>query len=138
MYDEFSSIFLLVLVIRYHFDLDTSDLGIFQNSFLLKYLDMGRVARDFKLLPESEAKQLNDWIQNLYGTEGISDELMSTCGPKDFHLLVATLFETSLMACAMDKIGLDTLKEGFECMSLINVNQPFCYVLIETNAVSNR
>ena len=122
-------------MIRCHFSLDTSDLGIFSNSFLLKYLDMGRAARDVKRLSESETKQLNDWILNLYGTEGISDELMSTCGPKDFHLLVATLFETSLMACVMDKIGLDTLKEGFECMYPIFVLAPFCHVSIKINEI---
>ena len=103
-------------MIQYHFDLEALDFGLFQNSFLLQYLDRGRLARDSKRLSESENKQLNDWIQNLYGSEGISDELMSTCSPKDFHLLVATLFETSLMACSMGRIGLDTLKEGFECM----------------------
>ena len=40
---------------------------------------------------------------------------MSTCSPKDFHLLVATLFDQSLRACEAGILGLDTLKGGFEC-----------------------
>ena len=119
MYDEFGSIFLLILITRHHFALQDHELGIgYQGSFILKFLRGGHLSRDPTVLSEHENQRLSDWIRGLYETEGISDELMSTCSPKDFHLLVATLFDQSLKACQAGKLGLDTLKGGFECESL--------------------
>ena len=116
MYDEFGSIFLLILIIQHHFTLQDHDLGIdYQGSFILKFMRGGYLSRDPATLSEHENQRLGDWIRGLYETEGISDELMSTCSPKDFHLLVATLFDQSLKACQANKLGLDTLKGGFEC-----------------------
>ena len=116
VYDEFGSIFLLILVLRQHFSLPESDLGIgYSESFVLKYIRIGRNARDPSDLTEHENQLLGGWIKGLFETEGISDELVSTCSPQDFHLLVATLFDQSLKACEAGVLGLDTLKGGFEC-----------------------
>ena len=113
VYDEFGSVFLLILVMRYHFDLQDYDLGISTSkSFVLQYLRNSCVSRD---LSDDENELLGNWIKGLFLTEGIGDELMSTCSPKDFHLLVATLFDQSLRACQAGKLGLDALKGGFEC-----------------------
>ncbi|KAL9120982.1 MAG: hypothetical protein Q9187_002457 [Circinaria calcarea] len=123
VYDEFGSIFLLILIIQHHFALQDHDLGIdYQGSFILKFMRGGYLARDPATLSEHENQRLGDWIRGLYETEGISDELMSTCSPKDFHLLVATLFDQSLKACQVGKLGLDTLKGGFESKDLL---EPF-------------
>ena len=118
VYDEFGSIFLLILITRHHFALQDHDLGVsYQGSFILKFLRSGHLSRDPAILSQHENQRLGDWIRGLYETEGISDELMSTCSPKDFHLLVATLFDQSLKACQAGKLGLDTLRGGFECES---------------------
>jgi mediator of RNA polymerase II transcription subunit 5 len=116
VYDEFGSIFLLILIFRQHFNLQDSDLGIsYPNSFVMKYIRTGCISRDPSELGEQERQLLGAWIKGLFETEGISDELMSKCSPKDFHLLVATLIDQSLKACEAGVLGLDTLKGGFEC-----------------------
>ena len=116
VYDEFGSIFLLVLITHHHFSLQDQDLGIdHSGSFISRYLRDGQVSRDPSILTDHESQRLGDWIRGLYVTEGINDELMSTCSPKDFHLLVATLFDQSLKGCQIGKLGLDTLRGGFEC-----------------------
>lgn len=73
---------------------------------------MSRSPRD---LSTHENKLLGGWIRGLFETEGISDELMSMSSPKEFHLLVATLFDQSLKACQGKVLALETLKGGFEC-----------------------
>ena len=116
VYDEFGSILLLVLVFRQHFNLPESELGIsYTDSFILKYIRRGCISRDPSELSEQEKMLLGGWIKGLFETEGISDELMSTCSPQDFYLLVATLFDQSLKACEAGVLGLETLKGGFEC-----------------------
>lgn len=69
-------------------------------------------------LTQHENKLLGGWIRGLFETEGISDELMSMCSPKEFHLLVATLFDQSLKACQFKFLALDTLRGGFECKGI--------------------
>ncbi|MCJ1392222.1 mediator complex subunit [Xylographa bjoerkii] len=124
VYDEFGSIFLLVLVFRQHFDLPDSEFGIsYTNSFMLKYIRRGRNSKDPSELSEEEKMLLGGWIKGLFETEGISDELMSTCSPQDFYLLVATLFDQSLRACEAGVLGLETLKGGFECR--LDLLEPF-------------
>ena len=116
VYDEFGSILLLVLVFRQHFDLPDSELGVsYTDSFILRYIRRGCISRDPSELSEREKMLLGGWIKGLFETEGISDELMSTCSPQDFYLLVATLFDQSLKACEAGVLGLETLKGGFEC-----------------------
>ncbi|MCJ1244419.1 mediator complex subunit [Trapelia coarctata] len=115
VYDEFGSIFLFIFVFRRHFNLQDSDLGIgYSDSFVLKYIRNGRNARHPSDLTEQEYQLLGGWIKGLFETEVISDELISTCSPKDFHLLVATLFDQSLRSCEAGLLGLDNLKRGFE------------------------
>ena len=120
------------MIINHHFSLQDHDLGISHlDSFVLKYLRCGQVSRDPSTLTEHESQQLGGWIRGLYETEGINDELMSTCSPKDFHLLVATLFDQSLKACQTGKLGLDTLKGGFECeFPALSVLQIFYELLV--------
>ena len=77
------------------------------------------VSRSLEDLTEHETKLLGGWIRGLFETEGISDEVMSRCSPKEFHLLVATHFDQSLKACQAKVLALDTLKGGFECKQFI-------------------
>lgn len=57
--------------------------------------------------------QLGGWIREIFGGEGISDGLMSSCRPQDFYRLVPTLFMQSVLACEKGVLDLETLKEGF-------------------------
>ena len=66
-------------------------------------------------MPEAARDHLRAWVQAFYVTEGISDDLMSTCNPKDFHLLVTTIFDQSLLACSSGHMPPEKLKGGFEC-----------------------
>ena len=103
-------------IIRHRYDLPAYDLGISSSkSFVLKYFRNGCVSRPLEDLTEQDNQILGGWIRGLFETEGISDELLSTCSPKEFHLLVATLFDQSLKACQAGVLALETLKGGFEC-----------------------
>lgn len=118
VYDEFGSVFLLILVCRRHFDLPDSELGIrYTDSFVLKYIRRACNPKDHNELSDHEKQVLGGWIKGLFETEGISDELMSTCSPQDFYLLVPTLFSQSFKACEAGILGLETLKGGSECKS---------------------
>lgn len=64
-------------------------------------------------MTEHENRLLGGWIRGLFESE-LSDELMSECSPKEFHLLVATLFDQSLRACQAKLLALETLRGGFE------------------------
>ncbi|CAG8149644.1 unnamed protein product [Penicillium salamii] len=115
VYDEFGSILLLVLAFKYRYDLSPSDLGISSNdSFLLKLLDRGACRQKLTDLSEKQNKDLGAWIGALFIAEGISEEIMSSCSPHEFYLLVATLFDQSVGACESGKLEFETLKGGFE------------------------
>lgn len=141
VYDDFGSILLFIVAVQHRFKLHADEIGIdTPGSFLLKYLRFGSVSRPVDDLTEHEGQLLGSWIRGLFETEGISDELMSTCTPKDFHLLVATLFDQSLKACQANVLSLDTLRGGFEYLlepfllpSLIAGFKWFAQCLWETN-----
>ncbi|KAJ5339267.1 hypothetical protein N7452_005995 [Penicillium brevicompactum] len=115
VYDEFGSILLLVLAFKYRYDLSPSDLGISNNdSFLLKLLDRGACSQKLADLSEKQNKDLGAWIGALFIAEGISEEIMSSCSPHEFYMLVTTLFDQSLGACESGKLEFETLKGGFE------------------------
>lgn len=116
VYDEFGSVLLLVSTIRHRFDLDLTDLGaLASGSFVSRYFRSACDSRGVDVLTAHENELLGGWIRGLFETEGINDELMSTCKPAEFHLLVATLFDQSVKACQARVLALDTLTGGFEC-----------------------
>ena len=109
---------MLILVFRHHFCLQDSDLGInYTDSFLRTYFRVGCTPKALGDLTEAERERLRGWIKQLFESEGISDELMSTCGPKEFHLLVATLFDQSLKAYQSGALTSEAIKGAFECES---------------------
>ena len=92
------------------------DLGIEgPNSFVLTYIKKASMARSLDELTEHEDVVLRGWIRGLFEAEGINDDLMSMCSPKEFHLLVATLFDQSLKAFHAQVLTPETSKSGFEC-----------------------
>ena len=115
VYDEFGSILLFAVIVQHRFKLQREDLGgTTANGFVSTYIRQGSLSKSIDELSEHENQLLGAWIKGLFETEGISDELMSTCKPKEFHLLVATLFDQSLKACQANVLALDTLRGGFE------------------------
>ncbi|KAL8677597.1 MAG: hypothetical protein Q9186_005980 [Xanthomendoza sp. 1 TL-2023] len=115
VYDEFGSVLLLVSVIRHRFELDLSGLGMLdQTLFTSQYFRVACESRLIDSLSLHENDLLGGWIRGLFEAEGINDELMSTCKPAEFHLLVATLFDQSIKACQAKVLTLEALKGGFE------------------------
>lgn len=144
VYDEFGGILLFIAAVQHRFKLQPEEVGIHgPDSFLLSFFRFGSVSRPIDDLSEHESQLLGSWIRGLFETEGISDELMSTCKPNEFHLLVATLFDQSLKACQAGVLSLDTLRGGFEYLlepfllpSLIAGLTWFAHCLWETNEES--
>ena len=115
VYDEFGSILLFIAVVRHRFALQPDEVGVSgPESFLLDYFRRGSASQPLDELTEHESNLLGSWIKGLFETEVISDELMSTCKPKEFHLLIATLFDQCLKACQANVLTLDNLRGGFE------------------------
>ena len=116
MYEEFGSILLLVLLIQSRFKLYQEELTNGKpSSFLHHYLRLACVGKSINDLSEKESESIGVWIQGLFDSEGISDDLMSKCTPQQFHLLVGTLFDQSLKACQAKVLNMETLKGGFDC-----------------------
>ncbi|KAL8889778.1 MAG: hypothetical protein Q9192_005966 [Flavoplaca navasiana] len=115
VYDEFGSVLLLVSTIKHRFELQPSDLtGLDPDSFTSRYFRSASESRTIEQLSEHENDLLGGWIRGLFEAEGINDELMSTCKPAEFHLLIATLFDQSIKACQSRTLTMETLKGGFE------------------------
>jgi mediator of RNA polymerase II transcription subunit 5 len=118
VYEEFGSILLLLLAFVYRYGLTPSDLGIRSpDSFVGKLLSRGNLSRPLDDLTEQESDHLGGWINNLFDTDagGLGDELMSSCPPQDFYLLIATMFEHTVLAYSSGVLSEDLLKSGFEC-----------------------
>ncbi|KAI1175462.1 mediator of RNA polymerase II transcription subunit 5 [Nemania sp. FL0916] len=117
VYEEFGAILLLVLAFVYRYNLTAVDLGIkSSDSFVAKLLNQGQLSRPVDELTESEKAHLDGWIQGLFGTEtgGLGDELMSSCPPQDFYLLVPTLFQNIMLALETKYLADESLKTGVE------------------------
>lgn len=116
MYDEFGACFLLVTTCIARFDLKAGDLGPIQSDgFVARVVnDTIALALFPKELSPDDNKHLTTWIQGLFETEGISDELMSACPPQDFYRLVPTIFSQSIIAARSSLLPMDKLRNGFE------------------------
>jgi mediator of RNA polymerase II transcription subunit 5 len=118
VYEEFGSILLLVLAFAYRYGLSAADLGVRSSgSFVAKLLNSGHLARPYEDLTESEKSHLGGWIQGLFDTEnkGLGDDLMSSCPPQEFHLLVSTLFFQAVLGLSTNQLPEESLKSGTEC-----------------------
>ncbi|KAH9883338.1 mediator complex subunit Med5 [Xylariomycetidae sp. FL2044] len=67
-------------------------------------------------MTDQEKTHLDGWIRGLFDTEagGLGDELMSSCPPQDFYLLVPTLFQNIVVAFSMNYLDEEILKTGIE------------------------
>lgn len=115
LYEEFGSIMLLISAFSNRLSLGESDLGPFGDaSFVSSFLQHANDEQYHDNMSEDVKKHLGEWVYALFIAEGLSDEVMSSCSPQDFYRLVPTLLSSSLTACEVGKMSIDTLKAGFE------------------------
>lgn len=117
VYEEFSSILFLLLALAYRYGLSAADLKIRSpDSFVGKLLSKTHHARYLDDLNEQESSRVGGWIHGLFDSEvsGLGDELMSSCSPQDFYLLIPTLFGQIVQALSAGSLSEDMLKSGLE------------------------
>jgi mediator of RNA polymerase II transcription subunit 5 len=123
------------LTFVYRYEISPEDLEISnQDSFILRFLVDGGRSQQLEDLTEEENKQLGSWLLGMYNEGTISDELMSSCIPQQFYLLVPTLVYQSILASASSKLNQESLKGGLDCtMSLF----PSDHLLSTTRSTRN-
>ncbi|RDA90567.1 hypothetical protein CP533_2591 [Ophiocordyceps camponoti-saundersi (nom. inval.)] len=117
IYEEFGGILLLVLAYAYRYNLRAADIGIVSSdSCVAKILDRAHISRPLDELTEQEKTHVNGWIHGLFGSEtgGLGDDLMSSCPPQDFYLVVASLFQYIVSAYTHGYLNVESLKSGIE------------------------
>ncbi|KAI2471953.1 Med5-domain-containing protein [Annulohypoxylon bovei var. microspora] len=116
VYEEFGSVLLLVLAFVYRYNLSPMDLGIRSDSFVAKLLSVSQINKPMSELTEQESPHLDGWIHGLFDTEsgGLADELLSSCPPQEFYLLVPTLFHQIVLAFCINYLDEESLKTGVE------------------------
>ena len=116
VYEEFGAILLFVLFLVHRLQLSSSEIGIISmTSFTRQLIERDASDENFSQLEDSRKKHLGDWITALFVADSLSDELTSTCSPQEFYLLLPTLLNQCLEACASGKLGVDALISGFDC-----------------------
>lgn len=123
VYEQFGAILLLVLAFVHRYNLNIVDLGLISSdSFVAKLLERGATSRPLEDLSDLEKNHLDGWIRGLFDGEGggLGDELMSSCPPQDFYLLVPTLFHQIVIARSTNNLSEDSLKGGLECKNSVS------------------
>lgn len=118
VYEEFGSILLLLLAFAYRYNLSAADMGIRSpDSFVAKLLSGPYLNRPLEDLSDQEKGHLDGWIHGLFDTDagGLGDELMSSCPPQEFYLLLPTLFHQTVLAFSTNYLTEESLKGGVEC-----------------------
>lgn len=118
VYEEFGSILLLLLAFVHRYSLTPTDLAIRSpDSFVGKLLGRGSLSRPLDELSEQEKSHLNGWVHGLFDSDagGLGDDLMSSCPPQDFYLLMPTLFDQIVMALSTGCLNEYLLRSGLEC-----------------------
>jgi mediator of RNA polymerase II transcription subunit 5 len=118
VYDEFASIFLLVLTFVYRYNLSHTELGISRNSFVANYFVQGHKSLLDSELSDEQRKHLGSWLKGLFDTDGITEEVTGSCRPQQFYLMVPTIFSQTVLACSKGALGMDAVKNGLECKML--------------------
>ncbi|KAK8197736.1 mediator complex, subunit Med5 [Phyllosticta capitalensis] len=114
VYDEFGAVLLLIQAFVLRHDLKSVDFGVEHGSFIAQLIERGHISLTQDELSEEQHKYLDGWVRGLYGSEGISDDLLKSCKPQDFYLLVPTIFSGTIHACSVDAVSIDDVKSGLE------------------------
>ncbi|CAJ0554045.1 Ff.00g125570.m01.CDS01 [Fusarium sp. VM40] len=117
VYEEFGAMLLLVLAFTYRYNLNAVDIGITTpDSWVAKIIGRGHIGRQGDELTQRENDHLNGWVHGLFDTEagGLGDELMSSCPPQEFYLVVAPLFQSIVVAYTHGYLNDESLKGGIE------------------------
>ncbi|KAK2601945.1 mediator complex subunit [Conoideocrella luteorostrata] len=117
IYEDFGSILLLVLAFAYRYNLNAADIGISSpQSCIARILSRAHVSRERDEMTEQERGHVTGWIQGLFDSDagGLGDDLMSSCPPQDFYLLVASIFQNILVAYTYGYLNDEALKGGIE------------------------
>lgn len=121
-YEEFASVLLLTLAVIHRYNIQSPDLDLLGDNFIARLLDEMSSSKPPLELPEEHGSQLAKWIEGLFAvdehgeTSGIGDDVMRQCSPRDFYLLVPTLFEQSVLACRCNALSLESFKGGLELL----------------------
>lgn len=115
VYDEFASIFLLVLAFVYRYQFSNTEMGISKDSFVAKYITQGHQSLLADELDEEQNKYLGSWLKGLYDPQGITEEVTGACRPQQFYLIVPTIFSQTMLACTGGALDMDIVKNGLEC-----------------------
>lgn len=127
VYEEFGSVLLLVLAFVYRYKLKPSDLGLGADSAVAKIITRAHVPRAMSEVSEQEKGHINGWIQGLFDSEagGLGDDLMSSCPPNEFYLLIATIFKNIVVAYTHGYLSEESLKSGIECKWIHTIDNVF-------------
>lgn len=113
VYNEFSACLLLVLAMSHRFGLTTSELGLLEeDSIIRRLLERRDPQTQLQSLTPEQSKRLGGWIGGLFETEGISDELMSTCTPQELYEVIPALFQQMVRAGRLGILDQEKLKSG--------------------------
>ncbi|KYK56835.1 Mediator of RNA polymerase II transcription subunit 5 [Drechmeria coniospora] len=117
IYEEFGAILLLVLAFSYRYGLTPADIGITSpESCVARILTRAHISRQADELTEQEKAHIGGWVHGLFDSEagGLGDDLMSSCPPQEFYLLVASVFQNIVVAYAHGHLSDESLKSGIE------------------------
>ncbi|KGQ05737.1 Mediator of RNA polymerase II transcription subunit 5 [Beauveria bassiana D1-5] len=117
VYEEYGAILLLVFAFTYRYNLSPLDIGIQSaDSHVAKIIAKSHMLRPLEDLNEQEAEHVAGWITGLFDNEtgGLGDDLMSSCPPHEFYLLVAPIFQSIITAYTYGYINDESLKGGVE------------------------
>ncbi|KAL7781566.1 mediator complex, subunit Med5 [Trichoderma afarasin] len=117
VYEEFGAILLLVLAFAYRYGLSPADIGIVSpDSNVAKIISRAHISVSWDQISEQENGHLSGWIHGLFDSDagGLGDDLMSSCPPAEFYLLIATLFENIVIAYSQGALTDDALRSGIE------------------------
>ncbi|ELQ36809.1 mediator of RNA polymerase II transcription subunit 5 [Pyricularia oryzae Y34] len=126
-YEEFGSMLLLLLALVNRYNLTAADMGARSpDSFVAKLIGKGRLFRPLDELSPEENGHLDKWIHGLFDSDagGLGDELMSSCPPQEFYLLIPTLFYNIVLAVSTGSLSEDSLRCGVESLRAYQRRDP--------------
>ncbi|KAA1088379.1 mediator complex subunit [Puccinia graminis f. sp. tritici] len=80
--------------------------------FTIHHLSNPSTSYPISSLPATHQSTLSSWIEALYGSSGIPDDLLGHTDPRIFFSISATLFKQSFDALTIGLIDLQTFRDG--------------------------